>query len=281
MPPTPLNHTNVTYNGTAADDDQRVFIVQDAILLIVSLILYLLFYTLFKPPPTHKQAEGGFQGFKNNFVYLCSTWKFFLTSILIMIRVGLEYVDIELLRDMLHDSGTGLDYGEAAASNVIIIWHCGLLVGLVSISPLLKHIPINIVQFTSVMYAMSSLVRIAMLVALIYHSYVSICCLYFFYGVFNFIAYNCALAIAFEQTYPLDSMFVSSILNFVNPITFSLVLLIARQLFILAGYIGPSLMEIMFFVTGFIIASTYKPKLRRSLQLQLTNVEKTHLLSKS
>ena len=187
---------------------------------------------------------------------------------------------LELLRDVLYDSATGLAYGESAASNVIIIWSCGRLLGAIALSPLLNHIPMNIIQFTSMIFAAGSLLKTVILISLGCQSYTSVCCLYFFLGCSTVFGYQCALEIAFEQTYPLDASFVGGILYFLILVD-DVVVFAARQAFNEAGYIGPCLMQILLFASGSLIAFLYKPKLRRSLQVQHSCTEKTHLLSEN
>ena len=130
VPPSSAGQRNVTYNTT--DDgwfyhNQRAFAVQDGVLLIASLILFIVFYALLKPPsPTKKDdmlesetTEGGFESFKNKFLHLCGTWKFFLTAILIVAVSSSTYVDLTLT-----SPGVGITCREIFISTSFYLQSC-------------------------------------------------------------------------------------------------------------------------------------------------------------
>ena len=287
---------NNTVNGTSSDEwflhDQLVLTVQDGVLLAVAIVIFIAVFAIFKNKPSCDDTAPGnsedvgalswsasWERLKENLIRLCTLKEFYLCTLCYLLVISSTCIDWILLRNILIDSATGLEYGESSTSDVFIIMSCAQLFGIVIVSPLANRIPMNIVQINSAVFALSALVRFFLLIAFMYHSFAAVCCLYFLAGVLVLFNYVFSLQIIFDVTYPLDGTFVGSIVNFFISLIGGLLMIISRQIFNSTGYIGACCMQIVFQIIPFLVLCLFKPKLRRTLP-EKTNTEEQRLLPK-
>ena len=270
--------------------DRTVCIVENAILSSVAVTSFLVvtFFFQSKPPcpPSESMAlknalineqcwpESLVKKLKN----LLKHKRYFLTAYCFAAIIGLFFIDVMIVRDILESAETGILLGKHAAPYIIIISSTSMFLGGLAIGPVMRTFSLNVVKVASFAAIVTFLARTGILVSLFYHSYIACCCFFFLFGLVYSVAVVSITNITLDQTYPINESFISNInvfgLSLVNVIN----MFLSRQLFTFRGYVGVSVQQMVLALSVAVIITFYNPDLKRSTAIK--SEEKQPLLKK-
>jgi len=201
--------------------------------------------------------------------------KYFLTAYCFAATIGLFFIDVMIIRDVLESAETDSDLGKHAAPCVIIIASASMFLGGLAVGPVSRALNLNVVKVACFGAIMVFLSRTGILVALFYRSYAAACCFFFLFGLVYSVAVVSITNITLDQTYPINESFVSNINVFCLSLMNVVNMFLSRQLFVVRGYVGVSAQQMALALSVAVILLFYNPHLKRS---EATKEERKPLL---